>query len=212
MTYTIWTELLGYTGTSLIAISLMMNSINRLRRINLAGASMFATYGLLVGAYPVFFLNTFISLVDIYYLFQMRRRNDYFELFEIETDKSPFLNRFLEFYQKDIMAFFPNFKGAAKEDKIVFILRNMLPVGLFICRSTPGNEIEICLDYVVPSYRDMKNAHFLYHREHDLFKEIGYTCFIIKTDVPKHIGYLKKIGFVQDTARGTDWYLRKINM
>jgi len=46
-------ELVGYAASALIAISLMMSSILRLRLINLAGAAAFATYGLLIRAYPV---------------------------------------------------------------------------------------------------------------------------------------------------------------
>ncbi len=44
-------ELLGYAASALIAVSMMMSSILRLRLLNLAGAIGFAIYGLCIGAY-----------------------------------------------------------------------------------------------------------------------------------------------------------------
>jgi len=61
-------ELLGYLASSLIAISLMMRSLNKLRIINLVGALLFTVYGSILGAYPVAVLNAFIVLVNVYYL------------------------------------------------------------------------------------------------------------------------------------------------
>ena len=51
-----------------IALSMTMSSILKFRWINLFGALTFSTYGFLIGAWPVGFLNAFIALVDIYYL------------------------------------------------------------------------------------------------------------------------------------------------
>ena len=53
-------QIIGYTGSVLVAVSLMMSNIVRLRWINLFGAGTFAIYGLLINAYPVFALNGFI--------------------------------------------------------------------------------------------------------------------------------------------------------
>ena len=131
-----WTQIIGYSGSFLIALSLSMKSISRLRKINLIGASTFAIYGLLVQAYPVFVLNSFISAVDIYYLLQMRRQKDYFELLPIHTKESPFLIRFMEYHRDDIKTFFPDFNfDPAKDYLIAFVLRNLLPVSLFIAET-----------------------------------------------------------------------------
>ncbi len=61
-------ELLGYLASILIAISLMMRSLNKLRIINLVGSLLFTVYGFIIGAYPVAVLNAFIVLVNVYYL------------------------------------------------------------------------------------------------------------------------------------------------
>ena len=61
-------EIIGYSASALVAISLMMRSIVKLRVINLIGAALFSLYGLLIGAYPVAVLNFTIVLIDLYYL------------------------------------------------------------------------------------------------------------------------------------------------
>ena len=67
-------ELIGYLGSILVAISLMMRSLLRLRIINLVGALFFTIYGILLDAYPVAFLNGLIVCIDLYYLIQMWRQ------------------------------------------------------------------------------------------------------------------------------------------
>jgi hypothetical protein len=68
-----WLEIYGYLGSALIAISLMMSDIRKLRWINLVGAGSFASYGLLINAWPVVILNGFIVLIDIVHLWQLSR-------------------------------------------------------------------------------------------------------------------------------------------
>jgi EamA domain-containing membrane protein RarD len=68
-----WLELYGYLGSALIAISLMMSDIRKLRWINLVGAGSFASYGLLINSWPVAILNGFIVLIDVVHLWQLSR-------------------------------------------------------------------------------------------------------------------------------------------
>lgn len=66
-------ELYGYLGSVLIAVSLMMSNILPLRWINLVGAGMFSSYGIIIEAWPVAALNGFIVLIDIYHLIKIYR-------------------------------------------------------------------------------------------------------------------------------------------
>jgi hypothetical protein len=69
-------EIYAYVGSALIAVSLMMTNIVPLRWINLVGAAVFSSYGLIIQAWPVFILNGFIVLIDIYHLFLLYRKPD----------------------------------------------------------------------------------------------------------------------------------------
>ena len=66
-------EMLGYMASGLVALSLMMRSLRKLRIINLVGSLLFTVYGFIIGAYPVAVLNAFIVLVNLYYLQQTMR-------------------------------------------------------------------------------------------------------------------------------------------
>lgn len=74
MTY----EIIGYAASLLVAVSLMMRSILKLRVINLLGAAVFTLYGLLIDAYPVAVMNLFIVLIDLYYLREFITAKGYF--------------------------------------------------------------------------------------------------------------------------------------
>ena len=204
-------QIIGYTGSVLIAVSLMMSSIVRLRWINLFGAGTFAIYGLLIKAYPVFALNGFIVLVDLFYLIKLSRQKDAFELIQIDAYQSPFLKMFIKYHQQEILKFFPDFDLAKLNNpRTIFILRNLLPVGLFICLPYSKNMLEIKIDFVIKEYRDFKNAHYLFHSRSEIFKEQGFRAFIIKSEIDAHIKYIKKIGFQLKEIDGENWYYKEI--
>ena len=197
-----WQEIVGYTGSVLIALSLMMKNIVRLRKVNLFGASTFAIYGLLVNAYPVLVLNSFIVLVDLYYLIDIYRRKDAFSLMPVLDPNHPYLNKFLDFYSDDINKFSPEFnKHKIQEANYYFILRNLVPVGIFIYKLRSLNEAEILLDYAIPDYRDLKNAKYLYYAASEFLKEKGIKNLIAISEVNKHRNYLKRVGFKEDTEK-----------
>lgn len=192
-------QAIGYAGSVLVAVSLMMKNILYLRRVNLLGSSTFAAYGFLVGAYPVFLLNSFIALVDIYYLIEMYKRKDYFSLMPVLDNRHQYLNKFLDYYCKDIKKFFPDF---TQNDLIgancFFILRNLMPVGIFIFKEISKKQIKVVLDYAIPDYRDMKNAEFVYFAESNFIKAKGYSQIVAETKVKAHQKYLFHLGFKQD--------------
>jgi uncharacterized membrane protein len=66
----IW-EWVGYLASVVVAISLMMANIKKLRWWNLVGAGLFVAYGLAIDALPVALVNFFIVLIDIYYLVKL---------------------------------------------------------------------------------------------------------------------------------------------
>lgn len=64
-----YTELIGYTAMICVGISLSFKKIKNLRAWNLAGAILFAVYGVFIGSIPVVILNVFLSAVNSYHLF-----------------------------------------------------------------------------------------------------------------------------------------------
>ena len=195
-------ELIGYAGSLMVAVSLMMKNIRHLRNVNLIGSSTFALYGLLLKAYPVFLLNGFIAIVDIYYLYGMNKKEDYFNLMPAQDENHPYLNKFLDYYKNDISKYFPDFSvETIKGANCFFILRNLLPVGLFIYKELSQEKIEVLIDYAIPDYRDTKNGKFVYYTESIFLKEKGFKEIIAKTSIAKHQNYLEKLGFKMDSSK-----------
>ncbi|MDP2562520.1 hypothetical protein Q8W26_15345 [Psychrobium sp. 1_MG-2023] len=66
-------EWFGIFASVIIAYSLTLKDLMKLRSWNLLGASLLSVYGGLIGSMPVLLLNAFIALTNIYYLVQMRK-------------------------------------------------------------------------------------------------------------------------------------------
>ena len=189
-------EYFGTAASVVVAVSLTQKNIKRLRILNLIGACAFSIYGFMINAIPVFGLNAFISVIDIYYLIEMKKRKNYFELLVIENPgKSVYLKRFIEFYSDDIKHFFPGFSQLIEKDyEAVFVLRDVLPVSLVIYKHTECG-IRILIDYAIPAYRDMKNAAYFLNKIADTIHGDNNEIFA-ESGSRQHNRYLEKIGFV----------------
>lgn len=192
-------EIIGYAASLLVALSLMMRSILRLRVINLIGAVFFTIYGLLIRAYPVAAVNFFIVLIDLYYLRQMLSTHEFFRLLEVHSG-SGFLKDFLKFYENDIQRFWPGFVLEPGTSRLVFfILRNMVPAGLMI-GTVQGDCLCMQLDYAIPGYRDLKIGRFLYQQHAQDFRTRGIYKISTEPGTPEQARYLRKMGFLPETG------------
>jgi hypothetical protein len=189
---------IGYLASVIIAASMTMNSILKFRWINLAGALTFSTYGFLIGALPVGFLNAFIACVDIYYLYTIYSKKEVFEILEVRADNR-YLLRFLQFHDREIQKFFPGFSYKPEMNTIsFFVLRDMAVAGIFLAHRKEEHCLSVGLDYVIPEYRDFKNGKFIYLRLRDRFKKEGYIKVIAEGKSEKYATYLKKFGFTRN--------------
>ncbi|HNK63415.1 MAG TPA: YgjV family protein [Anaerolineales bacterium] len=195
-------ELVGYIGSVTIAFSLTMKSLQRLRIINMMGAFFFILYALLIGAIPVAVLNCLTFSVNAYNLWQMWQQKDYFTLMEVRSDSS-YLRRFLEFYRSEISEFIPTYQFKPADDQVVvFILRNMLPVGLVIVRPE-REEARIFLDFVIPGYRDFRAGRFLFDQSAEFYREKGIVRLVSRPGSRKHETYLKRMSFQEQDGQYT---------
>ena len=122
-------ELFGTFASIVIAISLMMKNLKRLRYINLAGALLFALYGLGISSIPVFLVNGFIVFIDLWYILRMRKEQARFSLLHIGQTDSEYLKAFLDHYRADILRFHPSFKAEEATDSEAQRIRAALPAG-----------------------------------------------------------------------------------
>ena len=193
-------ELIGYLASILVALSLTMRSILRLRLINLLGAAFFTVYGLLITAYPVAILNGLIVGINLYYLYEMKRAKNYFTILETHYDAA-YLRMFLRYYAEDIKRFFPSFSYAPTGRHLIwFILRDLVPVGLFIAETKGPDRLLIQLDYVMPGYRDLRPGTFIYHEQVERFKAQGIAYLEAIPETEAQRDYVRRMGFAPVTS------------
>lgn len=191
-------ELLGYAGSLVILVSLVMTNVFRLRIINLIGSAALAIYGGLIGAIPVCAINAVIVGVDAWYILQAFAVSAFFELDPVSSVGCDYFKRFFLYRERDIHQSSPGLTIEELQEAQTFILfRNLLPVGIFSFRQN-GSEARIVTDYMIPEYRDFKAGRFLFNTRRMFFKEQGIKKFIAVTTQPQQVKYLLKSGFTRD--------------
>jgi hypothetical protein len=196
-------ELVGYAASVLIAVSLMMTSIVRLRVINLAGAACFSLYGHLIGSLPVTLLNGFIVAVNLFFLLATLRSRDFLRVLAIKPD-SDLLRHFLDFHRDRIDKILPGFRHDPSRDPFaLFLLRNCQPVAAVLGRVLPDGTLHIALDYAIPNYRDIRMGRFLFVEQASFFRERGVTGIAVRPRTKDYAPFLRKVGF---HSRGEELY------
>lgn len=190
-------EWFGYGASIVVAVSLLMSSLIKLRWINMAGALMFTGYGLLIRAYPVALLNFAIAGINVYYLAKIYRQKDQFKLVPVGPD-SALLAEFLRVHRAEIQRFFPDFAAAkAGEGAAWFTLRNTHVAGVILTRHLAPDTLLITLDYVIPEYRDFKVGQFVFEQDGAVFRALGVSRLASEPHSPEHREYLTRMGFAE---------------
>jgi len=196
-------EWIGYFASVVVAVSLTMSSIIRLRWLNLAGSAFFSFYGFAIESLPVGLLNLFIVFVNIYYLLAIYSRKDAFKLIAIKHD-NPYLKYFMDYYHLEISKFFPDFDSRKnnileerKNPLSLLVLRNAAVAGIFLGQIRE-DEMMVDLDFVIPEYRDMKPGHFLFGKNAGYFKSKGILRIVSPAKNQKHAKYLRHMGFSEE--------------
>lgn len=200
-------EIIGYVASALVAISLMMSSILRLRIINLMGAILFTAYGLLIQAYPVAIVNFIIVLINLYFLYDLFTNKEYFRLLSV-SPTSDYLEAFLNLHADDIRQIWPAFRFEPQPNTLIyFVLRDLVPAGLIIAEETADSLLTVQLDYVIPGYRDFKIGRFVYAPDSELMQQRPFRAVITQATNPTHIRYLRRMGFRPDAKKSNQYRL-----
>jgi hypothetical protein len=192
-------EAVGYMGSALVIVSLLMTRILRLRVIGLMGATTFLIYGLLIGSLPIIITNVVIMVINITFLWRATHVTEWFSLLEVRPD-SRYLDEFLQFHQEDILLHQPDWNGEVQDsDIVVLVLRDMQPA-MAIVGTVENDEMELKLDYAIPRFRDYRMGRFLYDSNAEFFTDMNLTTITATARTQAHIRYLKKMGFTETEA------------
>lgn len=185
-------ELIGYVGSILIVVSLAMSSVIRLRIVNLIGAIVFTTYGILIGSLPVLLTNLVITGLDIFHLWRELSTRDVLGVISVAPD-DPFLATFIDRYADDIATYGPPDPTAA--DVQFVMVRDATLAGVFLGRSLGDRRLEVLVDYVAPPFRDLRHGVSLYDDDQRRFTDLGFDT-VVAVDPHEHQqGYFAEMGF-----------------
>lgn len=190
-------EMVGYLGSVLVVVSMLMSSVVKLRVINSVGSCIFAVYALIIHSYPTALMNFCLVAINAYNLMRLREADRHFGLVDGKKDDA-FLSYFLDYYKEDIKTFFPDAAfGNAKEKPYglaYLVCCDAVPAGILLGKEREGGAVEILLDYSTPAYRDCSVGRYLYAK----LAEKGVKKLVYAGDSRAHTAYLQKMGFVKE--------------
>jgi hypothetical protein len=189
-------EGLGYAASALVAASFLMSSVVRLRLVNAGGAALFALYGWAIGAPPIVVTNGLILAIQAGQIVRLLTRRESFDLLDLGTSRTAFLQRFLAFHREGLARVAPGFDLAAHpEAEAVFVLRDMLPVGLLVWLRQAPDTVCVLLDYAIPAYRDLRTGRYAFGVLVPRWRGEGVTRILARGGDRTHERYLSRVGF-----------------
>ncbi len=192
-------EAVGYLGSALVVVSLLMTRILRLRVIGLMGSATFLIYGLLIGSVPIIITNLVIIVINATFLWRANQITEWFYLLEVRPD-SRYLEEFLRFHHDDILLSQPDWNGeVADTDLTVLVLRDMQPA-MAMVGSVGAGAMELRLDYAIPRFQDYRTGRFLYAANAPFFIDRNITTLATTARTKRFVRYLEKVGFAESTA------------
>lgn len=190
-------EIIGYVGTALTIISMLMASVVKLRVINSISNIISLVYAIWCNALPIAAMNIALFIINVYSLFKLFKPEKNFELVVCNTDDT-FIRYFLKHWKDDLKDHFPNFDRKSADANVAYIVCcNSVPAGVLMGKKAEDGTLDIALDYSTPTYRDCSVAQFL----HSKLPEQGVSTLLSSQDLTNHhVPYLKKMNFVEENG------------
>jgi len=193
----VWLEVVGWLGSGLVVLSLMVAGVWRFRVLNLVGAVIATAYNAVLGIWPFVAMNAAISVIDVYWLVRLQReRHDAaaYDVVEVGPGDAS-LEQTLRTHAADIARFYPGFSADDVVGRHAFlVLRGDETVGAVIVRDRGDGVAVIELDYVTPRFRDFTPGEFVYRRS-GVFARHGFRRLVVPRGVVGSRDYYARVGF-----------------
>ena len=199
MDFKILFEVIGYCGTILVVLSMMMTSVVKLRIINICGSILSMTYAVITNTWPIVLMNAALIIINVIQLIRSFRRSLNFNYRKVLTNDLSF-KHFMDIYKFDIDKYFSKIPISGKEEAYLVYIDTEL-VGILV-GDKENDCFDVLIDYAIPKYRDMSIGKYVYPK----LKEHGINIIIQSSGVKKHNKYLVSMGFVIENNQ----YIKKL--
>ena len=183
-------EIVGYLGSALVIVSMLMTSVVKLRVINTIGSVIFCTYALCIHSYPTAAMQVALIIINIANLKKLLNTKKEYSIVK-QIGAQAFSDFFIEENKDDIKKIFPDFAQVQPDDLVYLICNHSDCAGILVASKEPDNSLQVSLDYTTPAYRDTSVGKFLYNT----LKEEGIKKLKANAPVEVHAKYLLKMGF-----------------
>ena len=184
-------EIVGYIGSVLVVVSMLMSSVIKLRIFNVIGSIISLTYAFIVGAIPLVLMNACLIVINVYNLFKLLKSQKDFDLIEAES-KDSFVTYIVNKYKDDIKTYFPAFDENDRGNAAFVVCCEGKPAGVLLGNVNEDKLFDILIDYSTPEYRDCSVAKFIFSNISP--KDISKFQYSKET-TEAHISYMNKMGF-----------------
>ena len=177
MTWEIILDIIGYVGSALIVISMMMTSMVKLRVFNCCGCVVTIFYSIMISSYPVLALNALLLIVNLYQLFKHYTRIRNYDVIDAEVAGFT-LKHFLNMHRQQIRTQNPMFFHRYPDSNYAKVAYcDDAVVGMIVGRRE-GDTLEVYMDYLDPNFRKDDFVAMIHENIHndgiktEIFKDI----------------------------------------
>ena len=184
-------EIVGYIGSALVVISMLMTSVVKLRIVNMVGSVVSGTYAFIIGSFPLALMNVCLIIINLFNLYKLLRTRKQYDFLECKTDDT-LLKYFIDRYEEDIRRYFGSY-DLNKVDAAYCVLVDGEPAGVTLGKKEKDGTIDLVIDYSIPAYRDCSIGKYLY----ESLPHVGIKHLTFEKGISRvHESYLRKVGFI----------------
>lgn len=199
-----WVEVIGWTGSVMLIVSLLQTRVLRLRVLNTMAAVVLVVYNALIMVWPMVTMNAAIVVINIVQMGRLRSalHAEGYTLLEVDP-RDEYLRHLMRVHEDDIRRFNPGFMydPAAAGATAFLVLRGDETAGVVLLVDGGPGVARLQLDYVTPRYRDFTPGEFVFERS-GWFADHGYHLVVAPPTMADDDPYLERMGF---RLQGNEW-------
>ena len=190
----VW-EIVGWTGSALVVISLIVPSIRKFRTLNLIGSLIATVYNVAFGIWPYAAMNAVIAVIDLYWLFRLVATKRDYRVIPVEAS-SRIVEDFVSVHEAELLGAFPRFAPEALTGADAYLLMSGDEIAGIFAHGRGEREGRILCDFVTERHRDLAPGRALY-ADAALRRAAPARLVIAKADAADP-GYFRRMGFDSD--------------
>ncbi len=201
----------GYFASLCLILALLINNDLKFRWFNTFGNIAFIIYALLLGTIPVLLTNLILLCINLFYLVKIYRRKENFDLLEFKGNEK-LAQKFMQYYQKDIASYFPQFNREVLQQNLNFVVtRDLVIANMFSAALSKNGDAFVALNYTLQRFRDYKVGSFIFEKEKNFLLSKGIKRIVYdKVDNRSHLDFLKVMGFKKEFFNNKDCYVKEL--